>query len=225
MDAQLRKQLIEETHFNGRSVDLLWRRFLKLDVEGRGYLTWETLTALPGMESNPVLDRVASLLDQSTRQLQVRAAPGRGAVRAALTRRAQGREETADEQHTMFDDHGIRISFSAMTRLLSVFSQGATREEVMRFLFSVFDCDGDGFIDRRELFHIFQGMCLSHTVTAEKLQSIVDKTIAEGDNDRDGRICYQEFCVQLMDCQVDEKLRVKFPGQGLPTVATVIDRV
>ena len=125
LDPQVRKQLIAETHFNGRSVDLLWRRFLKLDAESRGYLSWDTLTRLPGMESNPVLDRVASLLDQSTRAIQ-------------------GREETAEDQHTAFDDRAIRISFSALTRLMSVFSQGATRDEVMRFLFSVFDCDGDG---------------------------------------------------------------------------------
>lgn len=52
--------------------------------------------------------------------------------------------------------------------------------------------DGDGFISNGELFQVLQ-MMVGDNLTEVQLQQIVDKTILEADQDKDGKINFEEF--------------------------------
>ena len=58
--------------------------------------------------------------------------------------------------------------------------------------FQVYDIDGDGFISNGELFQVLK-MMVGSNLNDIQLQQIVDKTILEGDQDKDGRISFDEF--------------------------------
>jgi len=74
--------------------------------------------------------------------------------------------------------------------------------------FKVYDVDRDGFISNGELFLVLKMMVgnnlkvrcahlhLTFHLTRfqdQQLQQIVDKTIMEGDHDRDGKLSFEEF--------------------------------
>lgn len=56
----------------------------------------------------------------------------------------------------------------------------------------MYDIDGDGFISNGELFQVLK-MMVGSNLNDIQLQQIVDKTILEGDQDKDGRISFDEF--------------------------------
>ena len=56
----------------------------------------------------------------------------------------------------------------------------------------MYDIDGDGFISNGELFQVLK-MMVGSNLNDIQLQQIVDKTILEGDQDKDGRISFEEF--------------------------------
>jgi serine/threonine-protein phosphatase 2B regulatory subunit len=58
--------------------------------------------------------------------------------------------------------------------------------------FQVYDIDGDGYISNGELFQVLK-MMVGNNLTDVQLQQIVDKTILEGDLDRDGKLSFEEF--------------------------------
>ena len=58
--------------------------------------------------------------------------------------------------------------------------------------FQVYDIDGDGFISNGELFQVLK-MMVGDNLNDIQLQQIVDKTILEGDEDKDGKISFEEF--------------------------------
>merc|ERR1711953_1065114 len=67
------------------------------------------------------------------------------------------------------------------------------RERKLRFLFDIYDIDGDGLICNSELYKVLK-MMVGSNLKEDQLQQIVDKTILQLDKDSDGMINYQEFC-------------------------------
>ena len=63
---------------------------------------------------------------------------------------------------------------------------------VLQVAFKVYDIDGDEYISNGELFQVLK-MMVGNNLTEDQLQQIVDKTILEGDEDKDGKISYAEF--------------------------------
>lgn len=73
-----------------------------------------------------------------------------------------------------------------------------TSTDPLLVAFQVYDIDGDGFISNGELFQVLK-MMVGSNLNDVQLQQIVDKTILEGDQDKDGRISFEEFkrvCIQ-----------------------------
>lgn len=56
--------------------------------------------------------------------------------------------------------------------------------------FKIYDIDNDGFISNKELFEVLK-MMVGNNLTDAQLQQIVDKTILEADEDKDGKISFQ----------------------------------
>jgi len=81
---------------------------------------------------------------------------------------------------------------------------------VIVFAFQVYDIDGDGFISNGELFQVLK-MMVGNNLTEVQLQQIVDKTILEADEDKDGKISFDEF-VKMIDNtdEIGEKMTISF---------------
>ena len=66
--------------------------------------------------------------------------------------------------------------------------------------FKLYDVNNDGYVSNSDLFHVLKAMVGSN-LSDVALQQLVDRTIYQGDKDRDGRLSYQEFvevCVSLV---------------------------
>ena len=73
----------------------------------------------------------------------------------------------------------------------STFHSG-TPEEKLRFVFRIYDIDGDGFISNGELFKVLK-MMVGDNLSAPQLQQLVDKTILKADTDLDGKVSIRSF--------------------------------
>lgn len=72
----------------------------------------------------------------------------------------------------------------------------------------MYDVNGDGFISNGDLFHILKAMVGSN-LTDVQLQQLVDRTILQGDKDKDGRLSYTEFVDMIKDTELEDKLQVE----------------
>ncbi|OQV25169.1 Calcineurin subunit B type 1 [Hypsibius exemplaris] len=85
------------------------------------------------------------------------------------------------------------VDFKEFIQGISQFSVKGDRESKLRFAFSIYDIDGDGFINNGELFQVLK-MMVGNNLKDLQLQQIVDKTIMYADKDGDGKISFEEFC-------------------------------
>jgi serine/threonine-protein phosphatase 2B regulatory subunit len=54
----------------------------------------------------------------------------------------------------------------------------------------VYDVDNDGFISNADLYHVLKAMVGSN-LNDVQLQQLVDRTIIQGDKDKDGKLNYE----------------------------------
>eukprot|EP01126_Amoeba_proteus_P017782 TRINITY_DN1872_c0_g1_i10.p1 TRINITY_DN1872_c0_g1~~TRINITY_DN1872_c0_g1_i10.p1 ORF type:complete len:131 (+),score=44.63 TRINITY_DN1872_c0_g1_i10:356-748(+) len=111
----------------------------------------------------------------------------------------------------IFDENkDNEIQFSEFIKALSVFSDKGNKEGKLQFAFKVYDMDGDGLISNGELFQVLK-MMVGENLTDVQLQQIVDKTILEGDDDKDGKISYEEFKKMITNIDdIEEKMTISF---------------
>lgn len=62
----------------------------------------------------------------------------------------------------------------------------------MSVLFSVYDLDGDGFINKKDLFSTLK-LIVGSKMTESHLADVVDKTMVAADTDKDGKLSLEEF--------------------------------
>jgi serine/threonine-protein phosphatase 2B regulatory subunit len=112
---------------------------------------------------------------------------------------------------SIFDENkDNEIEFKEFIGALSVFSDKGNTEGKLRFAFKVYDIDNDGYISNGELFQVLK-MMVGDNLNDIQLQQIVDKTILEGDADRDGRISFDEFKNMITDIDaIQEKMTISF---------------
>ncbi|OMJ83526.1 hypothetical protein SteCoe_15558 [Stentor coeruleus] len=101
------------------------------------------------------------------------------------------------------------ISFYEFVTGISKLSEAGSEEDKMRFLFSIYDIENDGFISNGELFKVLK-MMVGNNLTDVQLQQLVDRTIIRADEDYDGKISYEEFCKMIRDLEIGEKLTLHF---------------
>lgn len=67
-------------------------------------------------------------------------------------------------------------------------------------MFKVYDFNNDGFISNGDLFQVLKIM-VGENLSEVQLQQLVDRTIAQGDKDLDGKLSKEEFGkVQFISC-------------------------
>lgn len=109
----------------------------------------------------------------------------------------------------VFDTDGDRtIDFGEFVRALSVFSSKGNREEKLKFAFSVFDLDNDGYLSNGEVFIVLKKMVGDNLQNAQ-LQQIIDKTIIEADSSNTGKLSFADFKKAVDGSAIAESLTLE----------------
>lgn len=108
----------------------------------------------------------------------------------------------------VFDiDGNGEVDFKEFILGTSQFSVRGDEEEKLRFAFSIYDIDKDGYISNGELFQVLKLM-VGDNLKDWQLQQLVDKTIIVLDRDGDGKISFEEFRAVVGGLDVHKKLVV-----------------
>lgn len=156
------------SQFDQNEIKQLSKRFKKVDLDSSGTLTMKELMSLPGLQVNPLVQRVFDIFDT--------------------------------------DGNG-EVDFKEFLMGTSQFSVKGDKEQKLRFAFSIYDMDKDGYISNGELFQVLN-MMVGDNLKDWQLQQLVDKTIIALDKDGDGKISFHEFCAVARNLKVHEKLGV-----------------
>ncbi|XP_007948503.1 calcineurin subunit B type 2 [Orycteropus afer afer] len=106
----------------------------------------------------------------------------------------------------VFDADGNgEVDFQEFILGASLFSVRGGEEQKLRFAFSIYDMDRDGYISNGELFQVLK-MMVGDNLKDSQLQQVVDKTIIILDTDGDGRISFEEFCAVVRHLESHKKL-------------------
>ncbi|XP_006886956.1 PREDICTED: calcineurin subunit B type 2 [Elephantulus edwardii] len=106
----------------------------------------------------------------------------------------------------IFDADGDgQVDFKEFIIGASQFSVRGDQEQKLRFAFSIYDMDKDGYISNGELFQVLK-MMVRGNLKDSQLQQLVDKTIIILDTDGDGKISYDEFCAVVRRLEIHKKL-------------------
>ncbi|XP_040096785.1 calcineurin subunit B type 2 [Oryx dammah] len=106
----------------------------------------------------------------------------------------------------VFDADGDgQVDFREFILGTSQFSVRGDEEQKLRFAFSIYDMDKDGYISNGELFQVLE-MMVGDNLKDWQLQQLVDKTIILLDKDGDGKISFQEFSVVVRSLEVHKHL-------------------
>jgi serine/threonine-protein phosphatase 2B regulatory subunit len=74
--------------------------------------------------------------------------------------------------------------------------------------FKVYDVDSDGYISNADLFHVLKAM-VGNNLNDIQLQQLVDRTILQGDKDKDGKLSYAEFVDMVKETDIEHKLKIE----------------
>ncbi|CAD7687517.1 unnamed protein product [Nyctereutes procyonoides] len=108
----------------------------------------------------------------------------------------------------VFDTDGDgEVDFREFILGASQFSVRGDEEQKLRFAFSIYDMDKDGYISNGELFQVLK-MMVGDNLKDWQLQQLVDKTIIILDRDGDGKISFEEFSAVVGGLEVHKKLVV-----------------
>ena len=120
----------------------------------------------------------------------------------------------------ILDDHGQddKINFKQFASLFAVFRRGHSnsgknsKENKLKFLFSIYDRDKDEKIDKSELLAILI-MLIGYNLPEEQMNSMAERTIAEVVADKEPgstEITFEMFIDTLKKIDVEEKMSMKF---------------
>ena len=85
------------------------------------------------------------------------------------------------------------ISFEDFLDMMSVFSEGATRDVKASYAFRIYDFDGDGYLDKKDLMDTIERLCGTDGLSEYERDLVADKILEEADLDGDHRLSYVEF--------------------------------
>lgn len=173
-------QLIsKETGFTPNQIKRLYNRFTSLDKDTTGYLSKQDLLRIPELHVNPLCDRIIEVLIED-----------------------YGQED--------------KLNFRQFAKVFSTFRRGKSdqydsnsKENKLKFLYSIYDRDHDHKINKDELLSILR-MLVGSNIPEEQIINIAERTIGELDCKGDSNITFQEFCETLSKIDVDEKMSMKF---------------
>lgn len=77
-------------------------------------------------------------------------------------------------------------------KALATFNDKGNEEEKIKFLFKIYDIDGDGYVTKEELFVILKSL-VGSSLNNSQLEQISSKTIADVDSTGEGKMSFEDF--------------------------------
>jgi len=111
-----------------------------------------------------------------------------------------------------FDTDGNgEVDFNEFIQGLSIFSakSGSSREEKLKFVFKIYDIDGDGFISNADLLKAVKIM-VGRNLKETQLQQVVDKVFQWNGKECTDLITFDQFCVMVGNADSHHKLSFDF---------------
>jgi len=120
-----------------------------------------------------------------------------------------------DRVFKAFDkDNDSLVNMEEWVKGMSVFLRG-DREEKIRFIFDVYDLNGDGVITREEMFSFLKEAFIklsNEEDPDEGIKDLVELTVKLLDFDKDGRVTYEDY----LEVASKEVLLVEIIGEVFP---------
>jgi len=101
---------------------------------------------------------------------------------------------------SMGDTDGDRkLSIEEVTKLFTEGPKKDDPKEEMKRMFRMYDTNGDGFISKKEILGLFKTMgFVDEDDTPGEVKMIINMMMSKYDEDKDGKMNYDEFC-KMMD--------------------------
>lgn len=178
LDKNVIENIARDTGFKSKQILHLYHRFQALDKRNHGYLTRQDFLAMPDLKVNPLRDRILDVLI----------------------------EDFGDDD---------QLTFAQFVMVFATFRRKVGKEPVVKntrnnrikFLFSIYDRDKDGKISRPELLSILN-ILVGTSLPEEHVSAIVERTIAEL-NLSEPEIDFATFYETLKKIDIDEKMSIK----------------
>lgn len=171
-----------ETGFTRRQILRLHTRFLSLDKEGRGYVDRDDFFTIPELTANPLGDRIIDAFFAEKDEVEKKLT-----FREFVHVLAHFRPCTSTTKNTAIN----------------------SRTEKLKFAFAMYDLNKNGYITRNE-FKVILNMMIGSNITPEQLESITDRTITEGDYEKNGKISFEEFARAMGSINVEQLMSIRF---------------
>uniref|UniRef100_A0A7S4UEJ7 EF-hand domain-containing protein n=1 Tax=Alexandrium monilatum TaxID=311494 RepID=A0A7S4UEJ7_9DINO len=109
---------------------------------------------------------------------------------------------------SVFDKDGNgTVSFIEFLLGLAKLAAGTSEEAKLRFAFSIYDVNNDGYISNGDLFTVMK-MMVGDNLGEVQLQQLVDRQIVSADRDGDGKLSFEEFKEAVHSIGVAEQLSI-----------------
>ncbi|KRY82385.1 Poly(A) polymerase gamma [Trichinella pseudospiralis] len=192
------QEIQKETGFSRNQIVRLYSRFTSLDKSGSGSFV-EDFLRIPELAINPLRDMIVNAFFFERLPTSWQA--------SSLVQYCAFRYSEDEE----------RVNFRHFMRVLARFRPIKKnkphplnrRRDKLRFAFSMYDLNHDGFITKNELLEILNMMVGAH-ISADQLDRIATRTITEADKDGDGMISFEEFCEAMEKTNIEQKMSIRF---------------
>jgi len=107
-------------------------------------------------------------------------------------------------------DQSGEVDFTEFITALSVFTTATetNKNSKYQFTFQLYDVDADNYISNADLFHVLKAM-VGNNLNDVQLQQLVDRTILQGDVNKDGKLSYEEFVDMVKESDIESKLKIE----------------
>ncbi|KAK3251872.1 hypothetical protein CYMTET_38794 [Cymbomonas tetramitiformis] len=99
------------------------------------------------------------------------------------------------------------VNFKEFVALLAAFSNRASKEDKLRFMYMMFDADGDGIVSRNDLQHMIWTLC-GQSLSETEVTTIVERCFTEASTDPN-QLSFESFCQVFSEDMIN--LKVKIP--------------